>query len=135
MALGSTTHSVDQILYFGTGTATPVSEGTGFSMNTSTQFADDTSWGDTFQTQKPGIIQATCTINKHYDHSELSLTEAAQNKTLGKFYWYPDRDETGDYISWEGYVSGGGPQAGGLNQIISQSFDVVFQTQPAWTRS
>lgn len=135
MAIQTTTHSVNQILYFGTGTATPVTEGTGFSMNTSTQFADDTQWGDTFQTQKPGIIQASCTINKHYDHTEVALEDASSNRIIGSFYWYPDRDETGDYVSWTGYVSGGGPQAGGLNQIIGQSYDVVFATQPTWTRA
>lgn len=134
MALGPVA-GVNQILYFGTGTAVAVSEGTGFSINVSTQFADDTSWGDTFQTQKPTIIQATCQIMKHYDHSETSLAAARDNRTSGKFYWYPDRSSTGDYIYWTGYVSGGGANAGSLTAMISQTYDVVFASQPTWIRS
>jgi hypothetical protein len=126
---------VNQILYFGTGTASPVSEGTGFTMNTSTQFADDTSWGDVFQTQRPTIIQATCQVMKHYDHSETALAAARDARALGKFYWYPDRSQTGDYIYWTGYVSGGAPQAGSLTGMISATFDIVFATQPTWVRS
>lgn len=131
----TTVTGVNQILYFGTATATPVAEGTGFTMNTQTQMADDTSWGDTFQTQKPTIVNATCQVMKHYDHSEVELSEAALNRTLGKFYWYPDRDVPGDFVEWTGYISGGGPNAGSLTAMISQTYDVSFQTQPVWTRS
>lgn len=126
---------VNQILYFGTGTASPVAEGTGFSFNMSTQFAEDTAWGDTFQTQIPTIIQATCQITKHYVHAETALAQARDSRTLGKFYWYPDRAETGDYIYWTGYVSGGSINAGSLTGMISQTYDVVFATQPTFIRT
>lgn len=135
MALDTTLHSVNQILYFGTGSAAPVSEGTGFSISISPQFADDTQWGDTFQTQKPGINQASGTLNKHYVHSETSLLNAVLERAEGKFYWYPDRDQTGDYVYWTGFVSGGGANAGGLAQIIGQTYTVVFATQPTWIQS
>lgn len=131
----ATKHSVNQILYFGTGVATPVSEGKGFSINTSTQFADDTSWGDTFQTQQPGIIQATAQLMKHYDHAETALANASQERALGKFYWYQDRSDSANYVYWTGYISGGGVQAGSLNEIIGQTFDIVFATQPTTVRA
>jgi len=128
----TTMAGVNQILYFGTGSASPVSEGTGFNINVSTQFADDTSWGDVFQTQKPTIIQATCQIMKHYDHSETALRAARDARALGKFYWYPDRSDTSGYIYWTGYVSGGGVSAGSLTGMVSQTYDVVFASQPTW---
>ena len=131
----ATKHSVNQILYFGTATASPVSEGKGFSINTSTQFADDTSWGDTFQTQKPGIIQATAQLMKHYDHAETALRGAADNRTEGNFYWYQDRADATNYVYWTGYVSGGGIAAGSLNEIIGTTYDSVFSSQPTWVRA
>jgi hypothetical protein len=130
-----TKHSVNQILYFGTATATPVSEGKGFTVNISTQFADDTSWGDTFQTQKPGIQNATAQLMKHYDHAETTLANAAQQRTEGRFYWYQDRADATNYVYWMGYVSGGGIQAGSLNEIIGQTYDIVFSGQPTWVRA
>lgn len=123
-------HSLKQILYFGTGVATPIAHGKGFSINTSSQFADQSSWGDTFQTQKPGLIQATAQLLKHYDHAEESIHEASQSNLLGNFYWYPDRGVPGDYWYWTGYITGGGPQGGSLNEIIGQTYDIVFETQP-----
>lgn len=126
---------VNQVLYFGTGTATPVAEGTGFTINISTQFADSTSWGDTFQTQIPTIAQASGQITKHYDHAETNLATAALDRTLGNFYWYMDRDDSSNYISWQGYVAGGAINAGSLTGMISQTYDVSFAEAPTFTRA
>lgn len=134
MALGPVA-GVNQLLYFGTGTATPVAEGTGFSIDVSTQFADDTAWGDVFQTQIPTILQATAQISKHYDHSETLLAAARDARVVGKFYWYPNRASAGDYVYWTGYVGGGGINAGSLTAMIGHTYDVVFATQPVFIRS
>ena len=126
--------AVNQILYFGTGTAAPVAEGTGFSINVSTQFADSTAWGDTFQTQIPTILSATGQITKHYDHAETVLANAALEREVGNFYWYPDRDDSANYISWTGYVGGGSVNASSLTGMISHTYDISFATAPTWTR-
>lgn len=123
---------VNQILYFGTGTAVPVSEGTGFTINVSTQFADSTSWGDRFQTQIPTIAQASGQITKHYDHAETNLRAAALAASLGKFYWYPDRADATNYLYWTGYVAGGSINAGSLTGMIGHTYDVSFDEQPTW---
>ena len=123
---------VNQILYFGTGTAIAVSEGTGFSINVSTQFADSPSWGDVFQEQIPTISQASGQITKHYDHAETGLRQAALNRSIGNFYWYPDRAESANYIYWTGYVGGGSINAGSLTGMIGHTYDVLFASQPVW---
>jgi hypothetical protein len=125
-------HSVNQILYFGTGTAVPIAHGKGFSINVSTQFADSTSWGDSFQTQKPGVIQATGQLMRHYVHADTNVRAAAMGRLVGKFYWYPDRTEPGDYVWWTGYLGGGGAAGGSLNEIIGETYDIVFDSQPVW---
>ncbi|MBV6425163.1 MAG: hypothetical protein NAOJABEB_02977 [Steroidobacteraceae bacterium] len=132
MALGTTTHAVNQVLYFGTGTATPIAEGTGFQISMPTDFAEDSSWGDTFKTKKPGLTDFDGTISKWYDHNETSLRTAAQNRAEGKWYWYPDRSVTTDYLYGTGYVSLDDVNAGGLNQIISNQYKLVASTAPTW---
>ena len=123
---------VNQLLYFGTGAATAVAEGTGFTINVSPQFADSTAWGDSFQTQIPTIAQASGQITKHYDHAEIALRAAALARSVGNFYWYPDRAEPTNYIYWKGYVAGGSINAGSLTGMISQTYDVSFSEQPTW---
>lgn len=132
MPLNSTTHSVNQILYFGTGTATPVSEGTGFSINMPTQFADDSQWGDTFVTQIPGMRGFSGQIVKHYDHNETNLRSAAIARAIGKYYWYPDRAVVTDYVYGTAYVSMANIQANGLNVIIGNQYDMVAASAPTW---
>lgn len=132
MPLGTTTHNVNQILYFGTGVATPISEGKGFTMNMPVDFAEDSQWGDSFKTYLPGMSDFKGQLMKHYDHNESVLRAAALAHTVGKFYWYPDRNIATDYLYWTGYVAISGIDAGGLNTIISNSYDIVAATQPTW---
>lgn len=132
MPLASTTHTVNQILYFGTGTAVPVSEGFGFQISMPTEFAEDSSWGDTFKTKKPGLTDFEGTISKHYDHNETNLRAAAQARVEGKYYWYPDRSVTTDYLYGTGYVSLMDVNASGLNAIISNQYKLVASSAPTW---
>jgi hypothetical protein len=132
VALGTTTHTVNQILYWGTGVATPVAEGTGISMSLPTDFAEDASWGDSFKTKKPGLTDFTMTVTKWYDHNEVALREAALSRTVGNWYWYPDRSVTTDYLFGTGYMTLSSIDAGGLNAIISNQYTLVAATQPAW---
>lgn len=124
-------HSVNQILYFGTGVATPVSEGKGFTVSAPTDFAEDSSWGDSFKTKIPGLSDFSGRLMKHYDHSETSLRTAALNRTVGNFYWYPDRNTPANYWFWTGYVALDSMGAGGLNEIIESTYSIVAATQPA----
>lgn len=121
-------HSVNQILYFGTATATPVSEGTGFTINAPTDFAEDSSWGDTNKTYIPGLTDFSAQLMKHFDNSTTELNDAATNKTLSKFYWYPDRSDSANFWEWQGYVAGPNVNAGGLNQIIAATYDIRANT-------
>ena len=130
MAVGAKPHSINQILYFGTGTATPIAHGKGFSVNATTQFADSSSWGDSFQTQSPGLIQIAATLTKHYDHAEASIREAVLGRLLGNFYWYPDRRDATSYEYWTGYIGGGGQSGTSLNEIIGETYQIVYATAP-----
>lgn len=132
MPLSTTTHNVNQILYFGTGAATPISEGTGFTVNMPTDWAEDSSWGDSLKTYKPGMADFSAEVTKHYDHNETLLRNAALNHTIGNFYWYPDRTVTTDYVFWTGFVSFGQISATGLNTIIGQTYQIRAATQAAW---
>lgn len=134
MPLGTTTHNVNQILYFGTGVATPISEGTGFTMSITTDWAEDSSWGDDFKTYKPGMSDFTAEVTKHYDHNETSLRAAALAQTQGNFYWYPDRGVATDYVFFTGFVAFGPINSGGLNAIIGQTYQIRAggAVQPTW---
>jgi hypothetical protein len=132
VALGTTTHTVNQILYWGTGTASPIAEGTGVSMSLPTDFAEDSAWGDTFKTKKPGLTDFTLTLTKWYDHNEVALRQAALSRTVGKWYWYPDRNEATDYVFGTGYMTLSSISAGGLNAIIDNQYTLVAASQPEW---
>lgn len=132
MPLASTVHNVRQVLYFGTGAATPVAEGTGFTVNMPTDWAEDSAWGDSFKTYKSGMSDFTAEVTKHYDHNETLLRQAALDHAIGNFYWYPDRAIATDYMFWTGYVSFGAITSTGLNSIISQTYQLRAATQPGW---
>ena len=130
MAVGAKPHSINQILYFGTATATPISHGKGFSVTPTTQMADSSSWGDSIATQKPGLLSLSATLTKHYDHAETAIRDAVYGRKLGKFYWYPDRADPTSYEYWTGYISGGGNQGASLNEIIGETYQISYETAP-----
>jgi len=132
MPLGTTTHSVNQVLYFGTGTAIPIAEGTGFQISMPTDFAEDSSWGDTFKTRIPGMTDFDATLTKWYDHNETGLRLASTGRIVGKWYWYPDRSVTTDYMYGTGYMSLMDVNASGLNAIISNQYKLTPASAPTW---
>lgn len=132
MPLPSTVHNVNQVLYFGTGAASPIAEGTGFTMNMPTDWAEDSAWGDSFKTYKPGMADFSAEVTKHYDHNETLLRNAALAHTVGNFYWYPDRTIGTDYLYWTGFVSFGALTSTGMNAIINQTYQIRAATQPTW---
>lgn len=132
MPLLSTTSTVNQRLLFGTAVATPVAESTGFSINMPTDWAEDSSSGDSLKTYKANMSDFQAEITKWYDHNETVLRNAALLRTVGKAYWYPDFSVITDYMFWTGQVSFGAITGSGLNAIIQQTYQLRATTQPDW---
>lgn len=129
----ATRHGLNAILYMGpnSGSASAVAETHGLNMNVDTDFAEDSSQGDSWKTYLVGLNDFKLEIDKWYDNSTGVLLNASINKTLMKFYLYPDRADSTIYFYGTNYIGGGGLNAP-INAAIDQKFTLVANSQPVY---
>jgi hypothetical protein len=114
----------NQVLYAGATNASPIAEGRGFRITSPTDLLEDTAWGDDVKTYIPGLSDFRAALTKWYDDAAFVIEAAATGRTLLKFYWYADRDATGDYWYWSGYVTSL-QQGGDITALVDESYDIV----------
>jgi hypothetical protein len=127
----ATKHGVNARLYAGASTAIPITETHNLDMGFSTDFAEDSSQGDSFKTYLPGLSDFTFKIDKWYDSAESVLLSAVIARTSMKFYFYPDAADATVYIYGTGTFGGGGFKAG-IGDIVDQSYEFRASAQPTY---
>ncbi len=115
------------IIYLGVTNASPITETFDLSIETTTDFADDSAHGDVWRTFIPTLSTFEMTINKHFDNAALggALQGFVIARTVLKFYLYPNR--TSSTIYWYGTVYLGG---GGMSMTLENVIDSTFTAQP-----
>jgi hypothetical protein len=127
----ATKHGVNSRIYMGATVAIPIAETHGINLEFSTDFADDSSQGDSFHTSLPGLTDATLGIDKWYDSAEYAMLDAVIGRTLQKFYAYPDAADASVYVYGTGYLGNGGLNMG-IGDIVDQSYTFKMATQPSF---
>jgi hypothetical protein len=115
------------IIYLGTTNASPITETFDLSIETTTDFADDSAHGDVWRTFIPTLSTFEMTINKHFDNAASggALQAFVINRSVLKYYLYPNR--TSSTIYWYGTCYLGG---GGMSMTLEDVIDSTFQAQP-----
>jgi hypothetical protein len=115
------------IIYLGTTNASPITETFDLSIETTTDFADDSAHGDVWRTFIPTLSTFEMTINKHFDNAASGgqLQTWVISRTVLKYYLYPNR--TSSTIYWYGTCYLGG---GGMSMTLEDVIDSTFQAQP-----
>jgi hypothetical protein len=111
--------------------ASPVAETHGMNLSFDTDFAEDSSQGDIFKTYLPGLSDFSLEINKWYDSADATLIDAAINRTVLKFYFYPDAADSTVYIYGTGVLGGGGFDAP-IDNIVDQTYQFRASSQPTY---
>ena len=116
------------IIYLGTTNASPITETYNLSVETTTDFAEDTAHGDVWRTFLPTLSTFTTTIEKHFDDATGGgqMQQWVIGRDLLKFYLYPSRSTSTIYFYGTGYLGGGGITLE-LEDIANSSFTL----QPA----
>jgi hypothetical protein len=129
----ATKHGVNAVLYMGATTAIPITETHGITIGAETDFAEDSSQGDTWKTYLPGLSDITTEFEKWFDSAAGggTLLAAAIARTLQKVYFYPDRADDTVYLYGTGYVGGGGFDAP-IGDIVNQTYSFRFTSQPTY---
>jgi hypothetical protein len=124
----ATKAGTDAILYLGVTNASRVDETYDLSIETTTDFAEDTAHGDAFRTFIPTLGTFSLTVGKHFDSAAGGgqLQQWAIAKTLLKFYLYPDRADATIYWYGTGYLGGGG-----MSMTLEDVIDSEFEFQPS----
>jgi hypothetical protein len=125
----ATKHGVNARIYMGATTPIPITETHGISIGFDTDFAEDSSQGDSFKTYLSGLADFTMEISKWYDSAEYVLLDAVINRTALKFYFYPDAADATVYVYGTGQLGGGGFDAG-IGDVIDQSYQFRANAQP-----
>ncbi len=127
----ATVHGLNAILYLGATNAAPVTEIHNISLTTDTDFAEDSSMGDTWKTYLAGLSDFQLDFDKWFDDATGggSLLQAVINRTVQKFYFYPSRLTSTIYVYGTAYVGGGGFEAG-MDGAIDQSYSLRSISQP-----
>ena len=115
------------IIYLGTTNASAITETFDLSIETETDFADDSAHGDSWRTFIPTLSTFNLTINKHFDDAtgggQLQAWVIA--RTVLKYYLYPTRASSTVY--WYGTCYLGG---GGMSMTLEDVIDSTFNAQP-----
>jgi hypothetical protein len=127
----ATKHGVNARFYAGASVAIPIAETHGMNLNFDTDFAEDSSQGDSFKTYLPGLSDFTLEINKWYDSADATLLDAVINRTDLKFYFYPDAADATVYVYGSGKVGGGGFNAP-IDNIVDQTYQFRASSQPTY---
>ena len=97
-------HGKNGVIYLGASTAVAVAETKGEDLSLGTDFADSTPQGSTFKQYMPGLRDFKIKLDKFYDDAYFTMIDAALNDTPLKFYFYADRNTTGNYFYGQVYV-------------------------------
>lgn len=129
----ATKAGTNAIVYLGSTNATPVDETFDLSIDTTTDFAEDSAHGDSWRTFIPTLSTFELSIGKHYDSAPGggALQNFVINRTLLKFYLYPDRSDSTVYFYGTGYLGGGGMTMG-LEDVIDSTFTLQPSGQPTY---
>jgi hypothetical protein len=126
----ATKHGVNARIYMGASTAIPITETHGMNLGFDTDFAEDSSQGDSFKTYLPGLSDFTLEINR-YDSAESTLLNAVIARTTLKFYFYPDANDATVYVYGTGTLGGGGFDAP-IDNIVDQTYQFRAAAQPTY---
>lgn len=123
----ATNVGTNAIIYLGETNASPITETYDLSIETETDFADDSAHGDTWRTFIPTLSTFSVTINKHFDDATGGgqLQSWVINRTTLKYYLYPNRSSATIY--WYGTLKLGG---GGMSMTLEDVIDSTFTAQP-----
>ena len=127
----ATKHGVNSRIYMGATTPIPIAETHGIDIGFETDFAEDSSQGDSFKTYLAGLSDFTMEINKWYDSAEYVLMDAVIARTALKFYFYPDAADASVYLYGSGQVGGGGFSAG-IGDVVDQTYSFRATAQPTF---
>lgn len=127
----ATKHGVNARIYMGPTTPIPVAETHGINLGFDTDFAEDSSQGDSFKTYLAGLSDFTMEINKWYDSAEATLLDAVIARTIMKFYFYPDAADATVYVYGTGQLGGGGFNAG-IGDVVDQTYQFRANAQPTY---
>ena len=83
------------------GTAEPIAFLTNWSLDSSTDKVEVTSFGDTNKVYVAGLPDAQGSYSGHYDTATAQLYTASQDGVARKFYLYPQAGGDGDFYSGE----------------------------------
>jgi hypothetical protein len=129
-----TRHGVNSRLYMGATTAAPIAETHGINVGIETDFAEDSSQGDTWKTYLPGLTDISIEFDKWFDQSTGggALLAAVIARTSQKWYFYPDATDSTIYMyGASGYVGGGGFDAP-IDNIVDQHYMFRTSAQPTY---
>lgn len=127
----ATKHGVNSRIYMGASVAIPVSETHNIDISFDTDFAEDSSQGDSFKTYLAGLADFTMSIDRWYDSAEYVLLDAVIARTTLKFYFYPDAADNTVYLYGTGQLGGGGFKAG-IGDVVDQSYQFRASSQPTF---
>lgn len=115
------------IIYLGVTNASPITETFDLSIETTTDFADDSSHGDVWRTFIPTLSTFEMSIGKHFDDAAGGgqLQAWAIARTVLKYYLYPTRASAAVY--WYGTCYLGN---GGMSMTLEDVIDSTFTAQP-----
>jgi hypothetical protein len=126
----ATIAGTNAILYLGlnSGSAGPITETFDLSVETETDFADDSAHGDVWRTFLPTLSTFTMSINKHFDDAAGGgqLQNWVIGRNLLRFYLYPARTTSTIYFYGTGYLGGGG-----IGLTLEDIADSAFTFQPS----
>lgn len=127
----ATKHGVNSRLYLGAATPIPVTETHNIDISFDTDFAEDSSQGDSFKSYLAGLADFTMSIDRWYDSAEYVLLDAVIARTVLKFYFYPDAADATVYLYGTGQLGGGGFKAG-IGDVVDQSYQFRASAQPTF---
>lgn len=127
----ATKHGVNSRVYMGSSNASPIAETHNLSLGFDTDFAEDSSQGDSFKTYLAGLSDFTFEIDKWYDTADHTLIDAVIARTTMKFYFYPDASDNTVYVYGQGTIGGGGFKAG-IGDIVDQTYQFRASSQPTY---
>lgn len=127
----ATKHGVNSRIYMGATTPIPVTETHNIDISFDTDFAEDSSQGDSFKTYLAGLADFTMAIDRWYDSAEYVLLDAVIARTTLKFYFYPDAADATVYLYGSGQLGGGGFKAG-IGDVVDQSYQFRATSQPTF---
>lgn len=82
---------------------TIISKAHGVTLNLTTDFSEDTAYGDVFKSYVPGLQDFKATLNQWYETAQSVLESASKNRTSYYFLLYPDYNDSTNYYRGQCY--------------------------------